>query len=128
MSQPPTDCTRTAHQERLTGTPTDLQVDLAEQVLLTGNIDDDLRTISGFMEQAAQAAVPRTRGRPHTTKKWQLNPEAREWQCRVSEAVRPHKQVLSDETLAELREIQRQARQVISDSQTESWLQWAESL
>lgn len=89
---------------------------------------DLLETFMSAVHRAATEAIPKTRTKPGRRRQFPLSPEATFWQKEVAKAVRNFKKHRTPEATQELRDVQKQAKQVILASRLSAMEDWAKDL
>ena len=100
----------------------------SQGVHLTGDLDDDYTALSGAVQRAAEASIPRTSDRPPTRRTRHLPPEARKWTRLLSQTTKYYKHRKCNESLAELRDTQRDARHQLTLLREAAFGRWCADL
>ena len=92
------------------------------------SLQEDLQDINEGIFNAASKSIPLTRPHPRTICRKLLHPEAKTWTAHVSRATKAFKSHPTNQTLAELRATQHEARRQLYKLRTDHWHQWCSTL
>ena len=107
-----------------------LEQKMAQTLLSSFSLDTEeyVKFICDSITEAAEGAIPRTKTKRNRKRRWRLTEEARLWHHQISRATKAFKSNPSEDTLRELRELQRDASVCIKESRNLACEEWVQSL